>query len=127
MTCDICTEHNICVRKEIEVEVTPRNVNEEELRAAVKEIDALYAEKNCLEAISLSRMLIATLRDSPDGSNWNKLRNGGCGAFFRATKVCMNDLQTRQIAESLFKGIYDNFEISIPKQDLYRESTMSNM
>ena len=98
VTCDICTEHDICVHKETEVKVTPRNVNEEELRAAVKEIDALYAEKNCLEAISVSRMLLATLKDSPDGSNWNKLRNGGCGAFFRATKACMNDLQTRLLS-----------------------------
>ena len=64
-------------------------------REAVKEIDALYAEKNCFEAISVSRMLLATLKTSPDESNWARLRNGGCGAFFRAAKACMNDLQTR--------------------------------
>jgi len=56
----------------------------------------LYAEKNCLEAISVSRMLLAALKDSPDRSNWNKLQNGGCKAFFRTTEACMNDLQTRQ-------------------------------
>ena len=82
--------------------VKPRNINEEELRKAVMEIDALFAEKNCLEAISVSRMLLATLKASPDESNWNKLRNGGCGAFFRATKACMNDLQTRLYSGNFF-------------------------
>jgi hypothetical protein len=70
----------------------------------VKEIDALYAEKNCFEAISVSRMLLATLKTSPDESNWARLRNGGCGAFFRAAKACMNDLQTR-----LSSGMYIYF------------------
>ena len=85
--------------------VKPRNINEEELRKAVLEIDALFSEKNCLEAISVSRMLLATLKASP---NWNKLRNGGCGAFFRATKACMDDLQTR-----LYSGIFSFLILSI--------------
>ena len=32
VTCDICTEHDICVYREADVMVKPRDINEEELR-----------------------------------------------------------------------------------------------
>ena len=50
-------------------------------REVVEEIDSLYAERNCQEAISVSRMLLATLQS--DEINWKELRNGACGVFFR--------------------------------------------
>ena len=63
----------------------------------MEEIDTFYAEKNCQEAISVSRILLATLYGGKE-SNWKELRNGACGAFFRAIRFCMNDLKPRLVS-----------------------------
>ena len=93
LVCKICTESEICSEISSEIFVNPRQISKQEVVEAVQKIDDFYTENQCKKAISHSRMLLATLES--DENNWNNFRNGGCGAFFRASRVCMNDLKAK--------------------------------
>ena len=87
----------------------------------------MYAAKECDEAIALLRILLATLKSHE--SNWNNLKNGGCGAFFRALRACMNDLKPRLYsahveAKELLKSLIQS-ECQVVDNDLIHDDRVA--